>query len=450
MRANESAMLTDLVAFRNILLRMYALYTAILRVGLILTFPYYLIRFTKYFPTIGERLGFVPRVAGGNAIWIHAVSVGEVKAIDRLITGLRSRFPDRKVVLSTTTPTGRVLALERSDIDQVIYFPLDLPGSVRRSLDRIRPEMVVVAETEIWPNFLRHCTQMHVPVFMVNGRISDKSYGRYRLASRWLPRVLDQYHLLGMQSESDADRIRTLGAPPDKTVVFGNVKYDQPTPPPELDEPLRATLASWKPLLVAASTAANEEPMVLHSYRHLRERHPDLKLLIAPRLEDRFDEVEQMIGESGFALIRRSALDDTPARNNCDVMLLDSIGELTAVFAYAAAVFMGGTLVPRGGHNVLEPARFEKPVVFGTHMENFRDMARTFLEARAAIEVRNTDELTRELDRILSNHDVATDLGTNARKVAEQNSGATVRVLAAIGAAMNQTTQTPATIEAVE
>ena len=450
MCANKTAMLPDLVVFRNILHRMYVLYTAILTVGLILTFPYYLIRFRKYLPTIGERLGFVPAVEGGRAIWIHAVSVGEVRAIDRLITGLRRTFPDAKVVVSTTTPTGRRLALERTDVDRVIYFPLDLPGTVRRSLERIRPEMVVVAETEIWPNFLRRCSELQIPVFMVNGRISDKSYGRYRLASRWLPRVLGQYRLLGMQSETDADRIRTLGAPSAKVVVFGNVKYDTPTKLPTLDETLETTLASWQPLLVAASTAANEEPLVLDSYRRLRKRHPDLKLLIAPRLQNRFDEVEQMIGDSGFAGIRRSALDDTPAPNTCDVMLLDSIGELTAVFAYAAAVFMGGTLVPRGGHNVLEPARFEKPVVFGTHMENFRDMARTFLEARAAVQVQDTDELTRELDRILSDQDVASKLGTNARKVAEKNSGATARALAEIASAMNHKTGRPATLEAAK
>jgi 3-deoxy-D-manno-octulosonic-acid transferase len=411
---------------------MYALYTAILTVGLILTFPYYLIRFRKYLPTIGERLGFLTAPRGRNAIWVHAVSVGEVKAIDGLITGLRRRFPKRPLVLSTTTPTGRALALQRTDVDLVIYFPLDLPGPVRRSLKRIQPGMVIVAETEIWPNFLRQCTGSDIPVYMINGRISDKSYGRYQLAARWLPAVLGHYQLLGMQSETDATRIRALGAVPDKVVVFGNVKYDTPTDVPELDHTLGMTLAESGPWLVAASTAAEEEPYVLDAYQQVRSAHPNLKLLIAPRLPDRFEEVDRLIRGRNFRLVRRSKLRAIPAPGTYDVLLLDTIGELTSVFSSATVVFMGGTLVARGGHNVLEPARFEKPIVFGPHMENFRDMAATFLKAGAAIEVQSSDELGHELDRILSTPSIAADLGSRARGVVEANSGATQRVLEAI------------------
>ena len=413
---------------------MYVLYTAALAVGLVLTFPYYLIRFRKYMPTIGERLGFIAPEDGESAIWIHAVSVGEVKAIDGLIAGMRRAFPQSRLVVSTTTPTGRALALERGDVDRVIYFPLDLPGTVRRSLDRIRPELVVVAETEIWPNFLRRCSLQVVPVFMVNGRISDKSYRRYKLGSRWLGRVLEGYRMLGMQSNLDADRIRGLGAPRDRTVVFGNLKYDAPTFTPRLDSTLNDRLSRMQPLLVAASTASGEEPLVLEAYRRLRGKHPALKLLIAPRRPERFDEVEDAIQAAGFSLVRRSRLSSNDA---ADVLLLDSIGELTAVFEHAAVVFMGGTLVSRGGHNILEPARFQKPVVFGPHMENFRDMARTFLDAEAAIEVRDAGEFARRVSHILSDPALAAEVGRKAAAVAERNAGATGRALAAIRAAMN-------------
>ena len=413
---------------------MYVLYTAALAVGLVLTFPYYLIRFRKYMPTIKERLGFVAPEAGDSAIWIHAVSVGEVKAIDSLIAGMRRAFPQSRLVVSTTTPTGRALALERGDVDRVIYFPLDLPGTVRRSLDRIRPVLVVVAETEIWPNFLRRCSRQGVPVFMVNGRISDKSYRRYKLGSRWLRRVLDGYRILGMQSNLDADRMRRLGAPRDRTVVFGNLKYDAPTFAPRLDSTLNDRLSRMQPLMVAASTAPGEEPLVLEAYRRLRGKHPALKLLIAPRLPERFEEVEHTIQSAGFSLARRSRLSSNDA---ADVLLLDSIGELAAVFEHAAVVFMGGTLVSRGGHNILEPARFRKPVVFGPHMENFRDMARTFLDAEAAIEVPDAAEFARRVGQILSDPALAAEVGRKAAAVAERNAGATGRALAAIRAAMN-------------
>ena len=413
---------------------MYVLYTVALAVGLVLTFPYYLIRFRKYMPTIGERLGFIAPEDGDSAIWIHAVSVGEVKAIDGLIAGMRRAFPQSRLVVSTTTPTGRALALERGDVDRVIYFPLDLPGTVRRSLDRIRPVLVVVAETEIWPNFLRRCSRQGVPVFMVNGRISDKSYRRYKLGSRWLGRVLDGYRMLGMQSNLDAERICGLGAPRDRTVVFGNLKYDAPTFTPRLDSTLNDRLSRMQPLLVAASTASGEEPLVLEAYRRLRGKHPALKLLIAPRRPERFDEVEDAIQAAGFSLVRRSRLSSNDA---ADVLLLDSIGELTAVFEHAAVVFMGGTLVSRGGHNILEPARFQKPVVFGPHMENFRDMARTFLDAEAAIEVPDAGEFARRVSHILSDPALAAEVGRKAAAVAERNAGATGRALAAIRTAMN-------------
>ena len=424
---------------------MYRLYTLLLGLGLILTLPYYVIHFRKYVPAIRERLGHIAPETGGPTIWVHAVSVGEVKAIDGLIDGLRAQFPGRRILVSTTTATGRRLALGQDGVDRVVYFPLDFPRIVGRSLDRIRPEMVIVAETEIWPNFLRQCSQRHIPVFMVNGRISDQSYGRYRLARPWLGRVLQKYRVLGMQSEIDADRIRAMGAPPNKVMVFGNMKYDVRSSPSRLDDLLADSLGRWQPLVVAASTAAEEELMVLDAFRRLGQTHPDLKLLIAPRLPERFDEVAETIGSAGFAYARRSDL--APGAEVKDVLLLDSIGELTWVFEHASVVFMGGTLVPRGGHNVLEPAWFSKPVVFGPHMENFRDMARTFLRRKAAIQVADVEDLVAQVRKLLETPSLAREMGQNARQLVDENQGATVRALAAIHATLNQTHETPGPVE---
>ncbi len=265
---------------------------------------------------------------------------------------------------------------------------------------------------------------------MVNGRISDKSYPRYLLGSRWLQTVLDAYQILGMQSEMDAERIRTMGADPRKVVVFGNMKYDLPASTPKLGPDLEAAIERWQPLLVAASTAAGEEELVLEAFGKLRRSNPTLKLLIAPRLTQRFNEVARTLDGGEFSYIRRSRL--TESFDGRDILLLDSIGELTAVFEHATVVFMGGTLVPRGGHNVLEPARFKKAVVFGPHMENFRDMARTFLEAGAAVRVGNVSELVTEVQRLLDRPDLAAEIGGSGRRLLEENQGATANALEAI------------------
>ena len=409
---------------------MYLIYTSVLTLGLLLTLPYYIVRFRKYFPTIGERLGFLEPGPEGPTIWVHAVSVGEVRAVDRLIAGIRDRFREHRIVISTTTPTGRGLALERTDVDRVVYFPLDLPSAVRRSLDQIQPNLVMMAETEIWPNFLRQCGLRGIPVLMVNGRISDKSFPRYLSGRRWLGRVLDGYWLLGMQSGDDARRIRELGADPSKVAVFGNLKYDPPSATPQLNRRLIEVLEASQPLIVAASTAAEEETLVLEAFRSVRTDQPTAKLLIAPRLADRFDEVEALLRTSGLTYCRRSSFADTPA--GTDVILLDSIGELSGIFEYATLVFMGGTLVPRGGHNLVEPARFAKPVVFGPHMQNFREMTRTFLEADAAIQVVDAAKLANEMVGLLSEPARAAEIGRRGKRLAEDNGGATERTLGAV------------------
>jgi 3-deoxy-D-manno-octulosonic-acid transferase len=404
---------------------MYFTYTLVLTVGLILTFPYYLVLFRKYLPTVADRLGFLKVPQLRNAIWVHAVSVGEVKAVERLLERLRQRFPGRPLVVSTSTPTGQQLARERRDIiDHAFYFPIDLPFCVRRAADRIDPQMVIIAETEIWPNFLRICRSRDIPVVMINGRISDRSFARYRLARRWLRRVFADYTMLGMQSEMDRRRIEEIGADPQKVTVFGNLKYDVVSSSRPLDTTLAAVLQNWKQVWIAASTMPGEEELVLDAFAELRNTHPQLKLVIAARHADRFDAVEDLVKRRGIACVRRTRL-----TGDGDVLLLDTIGELAAMFEYATVVFMGGSLVPKGGHNVLEPARYRKPIVFGPHMENFRDITRLFLEAEAGIQIQNATELAPAIRNLLANRDHSAELGRRARAIVEQNTGATDRVL---------------------
>ena len=414
---------------------MYITYTFVLALGLILTLPYYLVRFRKYLPTLPERFGFLELPQLSDSIWVHAVSVGEVKAVERLIEQLRRQFPGKPLVVSTATPAGQQLARERRDIiDHTFYFPIDLPFCVERALRRIDPHMVIVAETEIWPNFLRACRDRRVPVVMINGRISDRSFGRYLLVRRWLSRVFADYTVIGMQSEMDRERIQAIGADPHKVTVFGNLKYDVADSSRPLDMTLAQVLQSWKQVWIAASTLPGEEELVLDAFRSLRTTHADLKLVIAPRHADRFDAVEEIVRLKGFLCVRRSQLRPSPGASRRplpegEVLLLDTIGELASVFQYATVVFMGGSLAAMGGHNILEPARYDKPIVFGPHMENFRDIARLFLQGKAAIQIQNASELAPALEKILSNDLLASELGRNARAIVEQNTGATDRVL---------------------
>jgi 3-deoxy-D-manno-octulosonic-acid transferase len=405
---------------------MYFTYTLSLMVGLVLALPHYLVRFGKYFPTLADRLGFPKLPQLRRSIWVHAVSVGEFKAVEPLLERLRLRFPDRTLVVSTTTPAGQRVAGERRDIvDHVFCFPIDLPWCVDRTVARVDPETVVIAETEIWPNFLRACRRRGVRVVMINGRISDKSFARYKRVRRWLRRVLEDYAVIGMQSETDRQRIEAMGANPHKVAVFGNLKYDVVASHRALDNGLTNLLEGWTQVWIAASTMQGEEEFVLDAFSEVRKNYPGLKLVIAPRHVQRFDTVEQIIRQRGFRLVRRTQ----QVAGSADILLLDTIGELAAVFQYATVVFMGGTLVPSGGHNVLEPARHRKPIVFGPHMENFRDIARLFRDAKAAKQIESAEQLGPAITDLLGNADLASELGRNAFAIVQQNSGATDRVL---------------------
>lgn len=422
---------------------MYFLYSLLTAAGMLLLSPYFAVqglRKGKYWRGLRQRFGYLPEEAGKpsvgapGAIWIHAVSVGEALAALPLARRLKERFPGRRLVISTTTATGQRVARERMGFaDAIFYFPLDWAGPVRRVFRVIRPGIVVILETEIWPNFLRVARGQGVPVVFVNGRISERSFRRYRWVDGFLARVLADAEVFLMQSEEDARRLRALGAPGGRVGVMGNLKYD-------LAPPASSPLAEWlaaelerqkrRPLVIAGSVVAGEEEAVLGAFATIRGKWPRALLVLAPRKPERFEAAARIGAERGFSVVRRSTLRfDSPPGELGDVLLLDSIGELAAMYRLADAVFVGGSLVPAGGHNILEPACFGRPPIFGPSMHNFRDAAAQLLSAGAAVEVASGEELSRAWCRLLEDQTRREQMGRAARELVERNRGATERAL---------------------
>jgi 3-deoxy-D-manno-octulosonic-acid transferase len=434
---------------------MYFLYSVVITAGLIVLAPYFLLRGLrrgKNLRNLPERLGlrFPPELTRADAdsrggIWLHAVSVGEVLGAVPLARSLKERYPERRLVVSTTTETGQALARERMQFaDTVLYFPLDLPGAMRRTFRAVRPGLIVVMETEIWPNFLRTAREAGVPVVYANGRISDRSFRGFRrwpLAS-FRRRVFADGGLYLMQSTEDARRVVALGTPPERVMVTGNLKYDlTEAEENELVLWLRSEIqrAGRGPLLIAGSVLAGEESAVLEALELVAARWPGTLLLLAPRRPERFVEAGAMIEQAGWSVIRRSAL--TPGDGSSggvlrpefgrgrSVLLLDSLGELASLYRLADAVFVGGSLVPAGGHNPVEPAAFGKAPVFGRSMENFRDIAGEFLRAGAAVQVGSGAELGAAWISLLENDPRRTEMGKQARALVERHRGATAATL---------------------
>jgi 3-deoxy-D-manno-octulosonic-acid transferase len=435
---------------------MYFLYSVLTAAGMALLAPYFALqglRRGKYLNSLGERLGKLPpeliaqAAAAPGAIWIHGVSVGEAIAGQPLAKRLKERFADRLLFVSTTTTTGQHLARERMKFaDGVFYFPLDWPLPVRRAFRAVRPGIVIILETEIWPNFLREARRRGVPVVFVNARISDRSLTGYRRVNRWLgnfvARVLGDARAFLAQSEEDARRIEELGAPAECIEVAGNLKYDLAPPAANrfsewLGEQIRQQ-ERW-PVAVAGSVVADEEEPVLAAFDIVQRQWRRALLVLAPRKPERFDFAAQIIADRGWKAVRRSQLDlSGQLDEDADVLLLDSIGELAALYGLADAVFIGGSLVPAGGHNILEPAWFSKPPVFGPSMENFRDAALQFLNAGAGAQVPSGEKLGKFWVRLIRDAAACERMGRAARKLVEQNRGATERVLERIAAILSE------------
>jgi 3-deoxy-D-manno-octulosonic-acid transferase len=426
---------------------MYLLYSLLAALGMVLLLPYFLLkglRQGKYIHNLRERMGYLrasfPRTPpeAEGPVWIHAVSVGEALAALPLARKLKERFASRRLVISTTTATGQQLARERFTFaDAIFYFPLDWAGPVRRMLEAVRPVLVVIMETEIWPNFLREMRRAGVPVVFVNGRISARSFRRYRLVSGllggFIARVLENAELFLMQTAADAQRLLALGAPADRVEVTGNLKYDLAPPG---DTPLATWLEAqvsqqerW-PVVVAGSVVADEEEEVLAAFDIVQRKWRRALLILAPRKPERFDAAARIVAEDGWNLVRRSAFSfDAPLDDSADVLLLDSVGELAGLYRLADVTFVGGSLVPVGGHNILEPAWFARPPVFGPAMDNFREMAAQFLSAQAAVQVRSGMEMGNVWVELIEDAARCARMGRAARELVEGNRGATERVL---------------------
>ncbi len=436
--------------------RMYFLYVILTAAGLFVLAPYYALRGWRRgeaFRAVSERLGGLrpqtaARAAQGRAraIWVHAVSVGEVLAAKPLVEGLKRRFPGSAVFVSTTTETGQRLARERLQCgDGIFYFPLDSVVPVRRALRRIRPAAVVIMETEIWPIFLREARRRGIPVIFANARISGRSFARFErwrfLVGEFFARTLDDAGLFLAQTPEDAARLEAMGAPEDRMKVTGNMKYDAELPQVGgfaawLGEQAR-TQERW-PILVAGSVAAEEEEAVLAAYDIVQRQWRRALLVLAPRKPDRFDGASAIVAKDGWNVIRRSRLDLARALDeNADVVVLDSIGELGGTYSLADAVFVGGSLVPGGGHNILEPAWFSRPPVFGPSMENFRDMASQFLAAHAAVQVKTAHQLGKVWVQLIEDEALRERMGRAARELSERNRGATARSLDCIAALLD-------------
>jgi 3-deoxy-D-manno-octulosonic-acid transferase len=428
---------------------MYVLYTTVsfvLFVFLLPRFVYQALRYRKYVTNLRQRLGYLPvsfNVDGEESIWIHAVSVGEALAARTLASELKKRYPSLRLFMSTTTVTGQqVAAHDVVEADAVFYFPLDFPFIVNRTLRLVKPRLFIMVETEIWPNLLRACRRAGVKTAVVNGRISTRSYPRYRLVRPLFKRVLADIDRFCMQSQESADRLIDLGADPARVSVTGNLKYDsiRADVAPDSDRAKPRVLRFFgvpadRPVLIAGSTMRGEEVVVLKAFERMRAEAPRALLVIAPRHPERFGEVEQLARDEGFRTARRTQLtiDEDPA---ADVVVLDTIGELAQLYRAATVVFVGGSLVPTGGHNILEPAAFGRAILFGPHMQNFREIAATFLERRAAIEVRDEWELEVAFRELLSDAARRTALGRAAQAIVDGNHGARERTLHAIAALM--------------
>jgi 3-deoxy-D-manno-octulosonic-acid transferase len=427
---------------------MYFIYSLLLGLGFLILLPRFLLdalRHGKYVAGFRERLGSLSPISkqGRPVVWVHCVSVGETLAARPLVHALKKQFPQTLIAVSTITRTGQNLAREvfKHDAAKVFYFPFDWRWVVRRSLKAINPDTVLIMETELWPGFLRECERQQIPVALVNGRLSAQSFRRYRLIKGFIARVLQALDLAIMQTEADAERLRALGMVAEKTFVFGNMKFDAGAMPDSdkltAEFHSRFGLADNSSLILAASTHAPEEKILLDALKQLRAKEPKPRLMIAPRHPERFAEVAALIERSGLSCTRRTNPADA-VDTQAEVILLDSIGELPSVYSLATIVFVGGSIANTGGHNVLEPAVAGACVITGAHTYNFHSIVESFVAAEALIQLPPLPEseaagaLTDTISQLFAEPSKCLAMGTRARALVNENRGATERTLQAL------------------
>ena len=422
---------------------MYLLYSLVTLFVFVALSPYFLyqaLRHNKYAGSFGQRLGYLPvsfNLDGDESIWVHAVSVGEVLAARPIISELRRRYPRLRLFLSTTTLTGQQLARRNVlDVDAVFYFPFDWTLTARRTLNLVKPRLFLMMETEIWPNLLRECRRRGVRTMLVNGRISYRSFPRYRIIKPFFRRVLADVDRFCVQGDETARRLEQLGADPARITITGSLKFDAlealPTPGRGPERVLRFfRMSPNRPVLVAGSTLKGEEASVIRAFNQLRRHGTNALLVLAARQPQRFADVERLCRQEGLTTIRRSEL-PIDAEPRADAVVLDTIGELAQLYQVATVVFVGGSLVPAGGHNILEPAMFGKPIVFGPHMENFGEIADAFLANGAAVQVQDERDLDEAIVSLMGDPVRRARLGAAARALVEANRGAKDKTLAVI------------------
>jgi 3-deoxy-D-manno-octulosonic-acid transferase len=415
------------------------LYTAALTVGLAVTAPAYAVRAARRGTglALAERFGRVPNTAAAlrdrRPVWVHAVSVGEVTAAAPLLRAIKSRYPGLSLLVTTVTATGRQTVIERvPQADATAYFPLDLPVAVNRALDAVAPGLFLSVETELWPNFLFALARRGVPAFLVNARLTERSARRYGWGRRLFAPAVAGLMGVAAQTTADARRLASIGVDPNRIVITGNLKFDQGVDGPE--GATRRTdlgLAPDERLWVAGSTHPGEEPQLLEVYLRVRLREPRLVLLLAPRHLDRLDKLETLVREAGGEPIRRSAIAAGKGRAGTGppVILLDTLGELASLYNDAVVAFVGGTLVPVGGHNLLEPAARGKPVLFGPHTHKCEEIAQALREAGGGVRVESVDALAEHLQHLLADDTLRARMGECGLEMVARNRGAVDRTL---------------------
>jgi 3-deoxy-D-manno-octulosonic-acid transferase len=417
------------------------LYNILFTFFLFLYIPYSLLRSLfqrRLRPLVLHRMGFIPNLQSKRPIWIHAASVGEVICSIPLFKRIKKEYPDVPILLTTMTQTGNNTARALlPDADGFLFFPFDHPLIIRRAIQKIGPRLLLIAETEIWPNLLRFCGKGKIPIFLFNGRISQKSLKGYLSFRSLFRSCLKSISLFLMQTEEDRRRIIEIGAPPDRTKVMGNLKFDQTFPPvtPEEKETMMNSLGlkGEEVLLIAGSTHAGEEEVLLGLFKKLKAKVPHLFLVVAPRHLDRLEEVEGILRREEVPWMRKTSLppgEGQSVRGWQDfpsVILLDTLGELMRLYSLGTIVFIGGSLVPVGGHNPLEPLAFKKCVLFGPYMFNFLEISKRLIENGGAIRVEDGEDLLSHLRRLLADEKMRTEIGDRGHQFLLKHRGATER-----------------------
>ena len=415
---------------------MYVLYSFFLASAAVLSLPWWalqMLRQGKYRAGLGERLGFVPeRLKGAKpgCVWVHAVSVGEVLAVSRLITELQSAYPETQIFVSTTTSTGQTLARERFGDGRCFFMPLDFGFCVRSYLNALQPRLLILAETEFWPNLLHLARKRKTTVAIVNARISDRSFPRYRRFRWFFSRVLSQVDLFLTQTAADAERLRAIGAAPERVRVSGNLKFDfRPGTSSRLAQDLRVR---WKRSAGSClrKHRRRRRRILLEAFKAVQQKIPQALMILAPRHPERFEKVAGIIASLNIPYVRRTEW-TTGTPLNSAIFLLDSVGELASVYSLADVAFVGGSLVPTGGHNILEPGQYGAAIVVGPHTFNFREIVKIFADGNALC-VASPETLARQLLDLLEHPEERRRLGENGKKLFEQHSGATEKTVRAL------------------